>query len=145
MMEEMFFGFSGTLYIIIAFRWKVNCGVLNRLLHDGKMAYWNQDCELLNALWVLRDNTQFIPIILLKLSESVKSSETTTTDLCPIKAFFSRLARYSRKYSTDTMLGKVFPRINEKTLNERVQSRDAFIYLDRVMWSMGWTEPKINT
>ncbi|XP_070138918.1 odorant receptor 22a-like [Drosophila bipectinata] len=40
------------------------------------------------------------------------------------------------------MLGKLFPHIKPKTLQEKVYSRDAFIYLDRVMWSFGWTEPK---
>ncbi|XP_039154541.1 odorant receptor 22a isoform X4 [Drosophila simulans] len=40
------------------------------------------------------------------------------------------------------MLSKFFPHIQEKPLSERVQSRDAFIYLDRVMWSFGWTEPE---
>ncbi|XP_016994939.2 odorant receptor 22a-like [Drosophila takahashii] len=39
------------------------------------------------------------------------------------------------------MLRKLFPYIKEKPLNERVQSRDAFIYLERVMWTFGWTEP----
>nr|XP_016942950.1 odorant receptor 22a-like [Drosophila suzukii] len=39
------------------------------------------------------------------------------------------------------MLAKFFPLIKERPLNERVQSRDAFIYLDRVMWTLGWTEP----
>jgi len=39
------------------------------------------------------------------------------------------------------MLAKFFPLIKEKPLNERIQSRDAFIYLDRVMWTLGWTEP----
>ncbi|XP_033158556.1 odorant receptor 22a isoform X4 [Drosophila mauritiana] len=40
------------------------------------------------------------------------------------------------------MLSKFFPHIKEKPLSERVQSRDAFIYLDRVMWTFGWTEPE---
>lgn len=40
------------------------------------------------------------------------------------------------------MLSKFFPHIKEKPLSERVKSRDAFIYLDRVMWSFGWTEPE---
>ncbi|KAH8234025.1 hypothetical protein KR032_011022 [Drosophila birchii] len=39
------------------------------------------------------------------------------------------------------MLSQLFPRIKEKPLTEQVQSRDAFIYLDRCMWSFGWTEP----
>ncbi|XP_039495551.1 odorant receptor 22a [Drosophila santomea] len=38
------------------------------------------------------------------------------------------------------MLSKLFSHISEKPLSERVKSRDAFIYLDRVMWSFGWTE-----
>ncbi|XP_039154538.1 odorant receptor 22a isoform X2 [Drosophila simulans] len=40
------------------------------------------------------------------------------------------------------MLCKFFPHISKKPLSERVHSRDAFIYLDRVMWSFGWTEPE---
>ncbi|XP_017050075.1 odorant receptor 22a-like [Drosophila ficusphila] len=40
------------------------------------------------------------------------------------------------------MLSKLFPHIKEKPLEEEVQSRDAFIYLDRCMLSVGWTEPK---
>ncbi|XP_032577631.1 odorant receptor 22a isoform X3 [Drosophila sechellia] len=40
------------------------------------------------------------------------------------------------------MLSKFFPHISKKPLSERVKSRDAFIYLDRVMWSFGWTEPE---
>ncbi|KAH8281877.1 hypothetical protein KR054_003495 [Drosophila jambulina] len=39
------------------------------------------------------------------------------------------------------MLSQLFPRIKEKPLTEKAQSRDAFIYLDRCMWSFGWTEP----
>ncbi|XP_017050074.2 LOW QUALITY PROTEIN: odorant receptor 22a-like [Drosophila ficusphila] len=39
------------------------------------------------------------------------------------------------------MLSKLFPRIKEKSLEEEVKSRDAFIYLDRCMLFMGWTEP----
>ncbi|XP_033174013.1 odorant receptor 22b [Drosophila mauritiana] len=40
------------------------------------------------------------------------------------------------------MLSQFFPHIKEKPLSERVQSRDAFIYLDRTMWFFGWTEPE---
>ncbi|EDV32467.1 uncharacterized protein Dana_GF15847 [Drosophila ananassae] len=39
------------------------------------------------------------------------------------------------------MLSKVFPWIKEKSLEEKVSSRDAFVYLDRGMWLVGWTEP----
>ncbi|EDV32466.1 uncharacterized protein Dana_GF15846 [Drosophila ananassae] len=38
------------------------------------------------------------------------------------------------------MLSKLFPRVKEKSLEETVQSRDAFIYLNRAMWGLGWTE-----
>ncbi|KAH8413113.1 hypothetical protein KR009_008040 [Drosophila setifemur] len=38
------------------------------------------------------------------------------------------------------MLSSLLPRIKPRPLTERVQSRDAFIYLDRVMWCLGWTE-----
>nr|AEB91882.1 odorant receptor 22b [Drosophila melanogaster] len=40
------------------------------------------------------------------------------------------------------MLSQFFPHIKEKPLSERVKSRDAFVYLDRVMWSFGWTVPE---
>ncbi|XP_017075635.2 LOW QUALITY PROTEIN: odorant receptor 22a-like [Drosophila eugracilis] len=40
------------------------------------------------------------------------------------------------------MLSKLFPWIKEKPLSEPCQSRDAFTYLDRVMWTFGWTEPE---
>ncbi|EDV32465.2 uncharacterized protein Dana_GF15845 [Drosophila ananassae] len=39
------------------------------------------------------------------------------------------------------MLSKLFPSAKEKSLEEPVQSRDAFIYLNRGMWVVGWTEP----
>ncbi|EDV32464.2 uncharacterized protein Dana_GF15844 [Drosophila ananassae] len=39
------------------------------------------------------------------------------------------------------MLSKLFPLIKAKPLSEKVQSRDAFIYLDRVIYYFGWTEP----
>ncbi|KAH8413283.1 hypothetical protein KR009_009606 [Drosophila setifemur] len=39
------------------------------------------------------------------------------------------------------MLEKIFPHIKEQPLTEQVKSRDAFIYLDRMMCSLGWTEP----
>lgn len=39
------------------------------------------------------------------------------------------------------MLSKLFPLIKAKPLSEKVQSRDAFIYLDRVIFYFGWTEP----
>ncbi|XP_016992073.2 odorant receptor 22a-like [Drosophila rhopaloa] len=39
------------------------------------------------------------------------------------------------------MLTKWFPHTKEKPLSEVVHSRDAFIYLDRMIWSFGWAEP----
>ncbi|XP_017021803.1 odorant receptor 22a-like [Drosophila kikkawai] len=39
------------------------------------------------------------------------------------------------------MLSRLFSQVKEKPLSVKVQSRDAFIYLDRCMWSFGWTEP----
>ncbi|XP_070138919.1 odorant receptor 22a-like [Drosophila bipectinata] len=39
------------------------------------------------------------------------------------------------------MLGTLFPWIKEKSLEEKVKSRDAFIYLDRGMYLVGWKEP----
>ncbi|KAH8234029.1 hypothetical protein KR032_011037 [Drosophila birchii] len=39
------------------------------------------------------------------------------------------------------MLSQLFPLIKEKPVTEKVQSRDAFIYLDRCVWYFGWTEP----
>ncbi|EDW39710.1 GL14799 [Drosophila persimilis] len=36
------------------------------------------------------------------------------------------------------MLSKLFPRIQAKPLTERIQSRDAFVYLDRVQKLWGW-------
>ncbi|KAH8413280.1 hypothetical protein KR009_009585 [Drosophila setifemur] len=39
------------------------------------------------------------------------------------------------------MLEKIFPHIKKQPLTERVKSRDAFIYLDRMMYSFGWAEP----
>ncbi|KAH8244161.1 hypothetical protein KR026_001354 [Drosophila bipectinata] len=40
------------------------------------------------------------------------------------------------------MLSSIYPLTKEKSLDEPVQSRDAFIYLERAMWVFGWTEPK---
>ncbi|XP_052853330.1 odorant receptor 22a-like [Drosophila gunungcola] len=40
------------------------------------------------------------------------------------------------------MISKWFPRIKAKPLSEVVKSRDAFIYLDRAMWTFGWTQPE---
>ncbi|XP_070138913.1 odorant receptor 22a-like [Drosophila bipectinata] len=39
------------------------------------------------------------------------------------------------------MLSRLYPLTKEKSLEERVQSRDAYIYLERAMWVFGWTEP----
>ncbi|XP_020806947.1 odorant receptor 22a-like [Drosophila serrata] len=38
------------------------------------------------------------------------------------------------------MLSKLFPHIKQKPVTEKVQSREAFIYLSRTMWLFGWTE-----
>ncbi|XP_017021778.1 odorant receptor 22a-like [Drosophila kikkawai] len=43
------------------------------------------------------------------------------------------------------MLSKIFPLIKQKPLSEKVQSREGFIYLDRIMWSFGWTEAANKT